>query len=115
MEGDLVKGVSGATSTRLDESWSLIPFAALQAIARRFWIGAQKHAPRNWERAIVAKDEDFAERRLDHLLRHAALFAEFRRQEDLDAIGCNFAMLAHFKANGMLAERKTEGEGAVAQ
>jgi len=105
MEGELVKSASGATSTKLDESWSLIPFAALQAIARRFWVGAQKHTPRNWEKAIEAKDEAFAEKRLDHLCRHVALFAEFHRQEDLDAIGCNFAMLAHFKANGLLADR----------
>jgi hypothetical protein len=106
MEGEIVKSESGATSTKLEECWSLIPFAALQSIARRFWVGAQKHAPRNWELAIANEDEPFAEKRLDHLYRHVALFAQYRRQEDLDAIGCNFAMLAHFKASGMLKERQ---------
>lgn len=107
MEGDVVKSASGATSTKLEECWSLLPFAALQAMARRFWVGKQKHAPRNWEQAIKSRDEDFAEARLDHCCRHMALFAEFRRQEDLDAVLCNAAMLAHFKAWGMLAERET--------
>lgn len=105
MEGEVVKSASGATSTKLEESWALIPFAALQAMARRFWVGEQKHAPRNWEKAIEAKDDKFAELRLSHCYRHMALFAEFRRQEDIDAVLCNAAMLAHFKANGMLEER----------
>ena len=106
MEGEVVKSASGATSTKLEESWQLLPFAALQAMARRFWVGLQKHAPRNWEQAIAAKDEAFAEARLAHCFRHVALFAEFRRQEDLDAVLCNAAMLAHFKANGMLPQRE---------
>lgn len=104
MEGELIKGKSGATSTRLDERYDLIPFAALQAMARRFFVGL-KHGARNWEKAIAARDEEFAEIRLAHLYRHVALFAEFRRQEDLDAIMCNGAMICHFKQNGLLAER----------
>lgn len=106
MEGKVVKSASGATSTKLDDRYDLIPAVAIESIARRFGVGAKKHAPRNWELAIANHDEEFAEKRLAHLYRHVALFAEFRRQEDLDAIGCNFAMLAHFKAHGMLQERK---------
>lgn len=105
MEGDVTRSQSGAQSTKLEECWELIPFAALQAMARRFWIGALKHAPRNWEKAIESRDEDFAEVRLKHCFRHMSLFAEFRRQEDLDAVLCNAAMLAHFKSHGMLGER----------
>jgi len=101
MEGELVVSKSGATSTKLEEAWHLIPFAALQAMARRFWLGSQKHAPRNWEKG----DEEFAEIRLTHMLRHAALFGEHRRQEDLDAVLCNAAMLAYWKDKGMLGER----------
>ena len=107
MDGDIVKSKSGATSTKLEEDYNLIPFAAIRAMARRFWVGAQKHAPRNWEKAIEHKDDEFAEARLKHLYRHVALFAEFRRQEDLDAIMCNGAMLCHFKEHGLLAERHT--------
>ena len=105
MDGEVIASKSGATSTKLEEAWHLIPFAALAAMARRFWLGSQKHAPRNWEKAIAAKDSNFAEVRLAHLYRHVALFAEFRRQEDLDAIMCNGAMLCHFKEHGLLPER----------
>ena len=34
-----------------------------------------------------------------------ALFVEHRRQEDLDAVLCNAAMLAWFKEKGFLGER----------
>ena len=101
MEGEVIKSKSGATSTKLEEAWHLIPFAAVKAIAVRFWVGAQKHAPRNWELG----DEEFAEIRLAHCYRHMALFAEFRRQEDLDAVLCNASMLAYWKDKGMLKER----------
>lgn len=101
MDGEVIKSKSGATSTKLEESWNLIPFAALSAMARRFWYGSQKHAPRNWERG----DEEFAEIRLSHCFRHMALFAEHRRQEDLDAVLCNAAMLAWFKGRGFFPER----------
>src|SRR5277367_5509187 len=91
MEGEVIKSKSGATSTKLEEAWHLIPFAALKAMAVRFWVGSQKHAPRNWEKG----DDEFAEIRLAHCFRHMALFAEFHRQEDLDAVLCNGAMLAY--------------------
>lgn len=105
MEGEIVKSASGAQQTQLDNRFDLIPFAAVESIARRFAIGAKKYAARNWELAISNEDEPFAEARINHMMRHAALFAEFHRQEDLDAVGCNFAMLAHFKSHGMLKER----------
>lgn len=101
MEGEVVVSASGATSTKLEEAWHLIPFAAIKSMARRFWVGSVKHAPRNWERG----DETFAEIRLSHCYRHMALFAEFRRQEDLDAVLCNAAMLAYWKERGLLKER----------
>lgn len=101
MEGEVVISSTGATSTKLEEAWHLIPFSALQSMARRFWYGSQKHAPRNWEKG----DDAFAEVRLSHCCRHMALFAEHRRQEDLDAVLCNAAMLAWFKEKGFLSER----------
>lgn len=101
MEGEVVTSKSGATSTKLEEFWHLIPHAAVAAMARRFWIGALKHAPRNWEKG----DEEFAEIRLSHMYKHVALFAEYRRQEDLDAVLCNAAMLAYWKEKGLLQER----------
>lgn len=101
MEGEIVTSKSGATSTKLEERWDLIPHAALEAMARRFWLGSVKHAARNWEKG----DEEFAETRLAHCYRHMALFAEHRRQEDLDALLCNAAMLAYWKDKGLLGDR----------
>jgi hypothetical protein len=101
MDGEVVVSKSGATSTKLEERWDLIPFSALAAMARRFWYGSVKHAARNWERG----DAEFAETRLSHCFRHMSLFAEFRRQEDLDAVLCNAAMLAWFKEQGLMPER----------
>jgi hypothetical protein len=101
VEGEVVISKSGATSTKLEERWDLIPFSALAAMARRFWVGSVKHAPRNWEKG----DEEFAETRLSHCFRHMALFAEHHRQEDLDAVLCNAAMLAYWKEKGFLQER----------
>lgn len=101
MDGEVVKHASGATATRLEESWNLIPFSGLQAAARRFWIGEQRHGARNWEQG----DDAFAEERLKHMMRHAALFNEYRKQEDLDAVLCNAMMLAKYKERGFLRER----------
>lgn len=107
MLGEIEKHASGATATKLDESWNLIPFAGLQAAARRFFVGEQRHGARNWEQG----DDAFAEQRLKHFMRHAALFVEYRRQEDLDAVLCNAMMLAKFKERGFLKERKDEKHG----
>jgi Domain of unknown function (DUF5664) len=100
MDGEIIE-IGGAQGTKLEEAWNLIPHSALAAIARRFWLGARKYAPRQWE----SGNEEFAEARLAHCYRHMALFSEYHRQEDLDAVLCNAAMLAHFKQRGMLKER----------
>ncbi len=99
MEGDIIKpGNSGATSTKLDEDWNDLPFSALQAAARRFNFGRMKHGRFNWKKG----DEEFAEVRLSHMLRHAHLFAEEKHIEDLDALLCNAMMLAWYVDKGIL-------------
>jgi hypothetical protein len=100
MDGEIVKSKSGATSTKLEESWNLIPSAALRAMARRFWLGLQKHGRGNWQKG----DNEFAETRLAHMYRHMALFAEYHRQEDLDAVMCNGAMMCWYKEHDLLKE-----------
>ena len=103
MEGKIIRPTkSKATSTTLNEDWNDLPFTALQAAARRFNHGRLKHGRGNWQKG----DEEFAEVRLSHALRHCALFAEFRRQEDLDALLCNFFMIAWYRVKGFLKERK---------
>ena len=101
MDGKVVKSKSGATSTALDDRYDLIPYAAIRAIARRFGVGAKKHAPRNWELG----DQEFAETRLNHCMRHMARFVEYRQMEDLDAVLCNASMLAYWKDLGLLPSR----------
>lgn len=101
MDGPIIKHASGATATQLEESWNLIPFSGLRAAARRFYVGEQRHGARNWEQG----DDAFAEERLKHMFRHAALFVEYRKQEDLDALICNAMMVAKFKELGFLRER----------
>jgi len=99
--------VGGAQSTKLDERFDLVPFEGIRAAARRFALGAAKYAARQWE----GGDESFAEERINHLVRHTLLFAEHRRQEDLDALLCNGMMMAFFKSKGMLAEAVPDATG----
>jgi Domain of unknown function (DUF5664) len=102
MEGQIVKPTkSDATSTELNEDWNDLPFAALQAAARRFNLGRMKHGRFNWQYG----DEEFAEVRFSHMLRHAFLFQQNRRQEDLDALLCNAMMIAWYKERGFFKEK----------
>jgi len=88
----------GATSTKLEERFDLIPYEAEEAMARRFGVGVLRHGERNWE----SGDEEFAKARLNHLRKHLALFCDTRKTEDLDAVICNAAMLCRFRAEGLI-------------
>lgn len=99
--GEKITHPSGATSSRLDERYDLIPYEALKAMARRFAVGAKKHSPDNWKKG----DADYARERLNHLWQHLAAFSESGRQEDLDAMICNAAMLCEMKARGLMPEK----------
>lgn len=77
-----------------------IPHSALAAMGRRFNYGRRRHGRFNWKKGNAA----FAEERLKHLVHHVSMFAEYRRQADLDAILCNAAMLAWYMDRGILSE-----------
>lgn len=101
MDGKIIKPTkSDATSTELKEDWNDLSFPALQAAARRFNLDRAKHGRFNWQKG----DEEFAEERYSHMLRHAYLFQQFRRQEDLDALLCNAMMVAWYKDKGFFKE-----------
>jgi hypothetical protein len=100
MDGKIVKSKSGATSTELNYDFHDLPYAGLLAAARRFHLGHYKHGRFNWTKG----DSQFAEERLKHLAAHTALYIEFRKQEDLDAIICNSMMLADFQIRGVLCK-----------
>lgn len=99
--GQKYKHKSGATSSHVAAKYYLIPKAALDALARRFTLGAEKHAQDNYKKG----DSDFANERLNHLWEHLTSFTETRTQGDLDAIICNAAMLCWFKANGRMPDK----------
>ena len=101
MEGKIVKPTkSKATSTLLMEDWHDLPFAALQAAARRFNLGRSKHGRFNWKQGDAA----FVEERIKHLVRHVMLFAETRQQDDYDALICNAMMVGWFMLKGIMSE-----------
>jgi hypothetical protein len=95
---DKITHPSGATSSRIDERYDLIPYAAMEAMARRFALGAKKHGADNYKKG----DADYARERLNHLWKHLALFSETGKAEDLDAIICNAAILCFFKSKGLI-------------
>lgn len=102
VEYERVSYEGGATRSPVSERYDLIPFAGMQACARRFAYGAVRHGDRNWE----SGGEEFAEATVNHLLKHAGKFSQYRKQDDLDAIICNAMMLAHFKTKGFLPEKE---------
>jgi hypothetical protein len=91
--------IEGATSSKFDVDLHDIPYEAMMAIGRRFAYGRKRHGRFNWRRG----DKKFAEERLKHLINHAMLFCHERRQDDLDALMCNGAMICWFYANGLIS------------
>jgi len=85
-------GKTDATSSKLEADFHDLPYAGLLAAARRFAYGRLRHGRFNWKKGDAA----FAEERLKHLMNHTALFMEYRKQEDLDALLCNAFMIAWF-------------------
>ena len=85
----------GATRTKQKERFDLIPPAALEALARRLGLGADKHGARNWEKG----GEDFRQATISHLQKHLADYMRDgnKRDGNTDAIICNAAFLCFFE------------------
>jgi hypothetical protein len=92
-------GKTKATSSKIDLDFHDLPYAGLEAAARRFAYGRKKHGRFNWKQG----DSVFAEERLKHAINHAVLFMEERNQDDLDAVLCNFMMIAWYKQQNILS------------
>lgn len=88
---------SGAKSTKVMPRFDLIPIRADELCAGRFEYGATRHGERNYRSG--RGDETFLRDRINHMIRHAKLFAEFRRTSDLAAVLCNAAILADVEAD----------------
>jgi hypothetical protein len=93
-------GKTDATSSKLDYDFHDLPYAALEAAARRFAYGRKRHGRFNWKKG----DSAFVEERLKHLANHLALFMEERQQDDLDAVLCNAMMIAWYNQHGLLSK-----------
>lgn len=92
-------GKTKATSSKIDLDFHDLPYVGLEAAARRFAYGRKRHGRFNWKQGDAA----FAEERLKHAMNHAALFMEERNQDDLDAVLCNFMMIAWYNHQGILS------------
>ena len=88
----------GSTRSVLNERYDLIPKAAIDGIARRLALGAVAHGERNWE----SGGAEFVKATKNHLMGHLLNYLATGQQEDLDAIGCNYAFLAHFRSKGIV-------------
>lgn len=83
---------SGARSSDEAPRVDLIPWAAMAREAARMAAGAASHGENNYQRGIG--DAAFFRDRVNHLLRHALLYANGDRSDDhLAAIRCNAGML----------------------
>lgn len=78
------------------ERYELIPKEAVEAIARRLTIGAEKHGENNWRNG----GEAFRRATISHLMKHLLDYIETGNNGDAntDAIVCNAAFLCYFEA-----------------
>lgn len=83
----------GATSSTQVERRELIPKSAIDAMGRRYALGAERHGVNNWR----AGGAEFRLSRINHLLDHIYEYLEHGGRENTDAIICNAAMLCEFE------------------
>ncbi len=88
----------GSTRSDLTLRYDLVPKLAIDGIARRLALGAVIHGERNWESGGV----EFVKATKNHMAAHLLRYLETGEQEDLDAIGANYAFLAHFRGKGIV-------------
>lgn len=88
---------NGATRSDLIPRYDLVPKAAIDGMARRLELGARKHGENNWRGGGTL----FVAATKNHLIAHVLRYLESGEQEDLDAIGANYAFLAHFREKGI--------------
>lgn len=87
---------SGATRSKLEGRYDLIPRIAIDAMARRLELGASRHGENNWK----GGGEEFRKATINHLFNHLLDYLENGNihEANTDAIICNAAFLCHFEA-----------------
>lgn len=87
------EGIS--TRSILKGRYDLIPREAVDALARRLELGADKHGPENWKTG----GEQFRQATINHLFNHLLDYIENGNTSDAntDAIIANAAFLCYFE------------------
>jgi hypothetical protein len=86
----------GATRTPKAERRELIPKTAIDALARRLAMGAEKHGVNNWRKGGA----EFRLATVNHILDHLFDYLENgnTKEANTDAIICNAAFLCEYEA-----------------
>ena len=91
----------GSTRTSKAERRELIPKSAIDAMARRLALGAEKHGEGNWRLSLRDDKglDEFRKATLNHLLDHVFDYLENGNVNDAktDAIICNAAFLCEYE------------------
>lgn len=93
------KSPSGATSSKLQDRYDLVPPCFIQRVAARFGLGALKHEVYNWRKGV--NDEVFVQERINHILTHWNKFLEEGNEKDdnLAAVAWGISMLMEFESH----------------
>jgi hypothetical protein len=74
MSDEIHQFSSGAKSSGRKPRYDLIPAHALERIARRFELGAEKYGVNNWKKG--ADDKDFILDRINHAIEHLLIMKD---------------------------------------
>lgn len=96
--GDVVAKATfegGSTRSEMKLRFDLIPKEAIEALARRLTLGAERHGENNWKQGGA----EFRKATLNHLMKHLLDYMENGNRDDdnSDAIICNAAFLCYFE------------------
>jgi len=85
----------GATRSEMKLRYDLMPREAVDALARRLAVGAERHGENNWKQG----GEEFRRATINHLLKHCLDYLSGGNSNDAntDAMICNAAFLCFFE------------------
>lgn len=98
----------GATRSKKDVDFTLIPKSAVTAMGRRLTLGAEIHGRNNWR----GGGEEFRKASITHLMDHLLDYIENGNTSDAntDAIICNAAFLCEFEEKIPYNPKEVPGE-----
>ena len=100
---ELVDMGTGATRSKMDTAYHMIPREGMDAIARRFALGAKKHGEGNWKLGMPWKvmwDHVFAHMlKLQERLERGERYDPEFHDDDVGAIAWAMIAMAYFECN----------------